>query len=96
VPGIFPGFKGGQYVALTTLPPSCAECLEIVESQPPGTLGACSGTCRDCFTCISFIHILTECTEGNEVCKYNPVTLIGFKHVIPEDGTVMAKHVEVK
>ena len=32
--------KGGQYVVLTTLPPSCAEGLEIWESQPPGTLWA--------------------------------------------------------
>jgi len=28
---------------LTTLPPSCADCLEIWEPQPPGTLGACPG-----------------------------------------------------
>ena len=25
----------------TTLPPSCADCLEIWEPQPPGTLRAC-------------------------------------------------------
>jgi hypothetical protein len=25
----------------TTLPPSCADCLEIWETQPPGTLRAC-------------------------------------------------------
>jgi hypothetical protein len=29
VPGIFPGGKGGWCVELTTLSPSCAECLEI-------------------------------------------------------------------
>ena len=29
--------------ALTTLPPSCADCLEIWEPQPPGTLRACPG-----------------------------------------------------
>ena len=28
---------------LTTLPPSCAEYLEIWEPQPPGTLRACTG-----------------------------------------------------
>jgi len=43
VPGIFSGGKGCRYVGLTTLPPSCADCLEIWEPQPPGTL-------RDCFT----------------------------------------------
>ena len=28
----------GQYVGSTTLPASCADCLEIWEPQPPGTL----------------------------------------------------------
>jgi hypothetical protein len=28
-PGIFPGGKGGRCIGLTTLPPSCADCLEI-------------------------------------------------------------------
>ena len=40
---IFWGGKGGRCVGLTTLPPSCAYCLEIWEPQPPGTLGACPG-----------------------------------------------------
>ena len=37
------GGKGGRYVGLTTLPPSCADCFEIWEPQPPGTLRACPG-----------------------------------------------------
>ena len=37
------GGKGGRCVGLTTLPPSCADCLEIWEPQPPGTLRACPG-----------------------------------------------------
>jgi hypothetical protein len=37
------GGKGGRCLRLTTLPPSCADCLEIREPQPPGTLRACSG-----------------------------------------------------
>ena len=37
------GGKGGRCVGLTTLPPSCADCLEIWEPQPPGTLRACRG-----------------------------------------------------
>jgi len=28
---------------MTTLPPTCADCLEIWESQPPGTLRASPG-----------------------------------------------------
>ena len=41
--GIFPEGKGGRYVGLTTLPPPCADCLEIWEPQPTGTLRACPG-----------------------------------------------------
>ena len=32
--------KAGRYAGLTT---SCADCLEILDLQPPGTLRACSG-----------------------------------------------------
>ena len=39
----FLGVKGGRCVGLTTLPPSCAHCLEIWEPQPSGTLKACPG-----------------------------------------------------
>jgi len=39
----FLGGKGGRCVGLTILPSSRANCLEIWEPQPPGTLGACPG-----------------------------------------------------
>ena len=39
----FLGGKGGRCVGLTTLSPSCFDCLESWESQPPGTLTACTG-----------------------------------------------------
>jgi hypothetical protein len=42
--------KGGRCAGLTPLPPSCAECHEIGEPQLPGTLWACPGLQRDCFT----------------------------------------------
>jgi hypothetical protein len=35
--------KGDRYIGLTTLPPSGADCLEIWEPQPPGTLRVCPG-----------------------------------------------------
>jgi len=35
--------KGGRCIGLTTLPPSCPDCLEIWEPQRPGTLRACPG-----------------------------------------------------
>jgi len=42
----FLGGKGGRCLGLTTLPPLCADCLEIWEPQPPGpseTVQACNG-----------------------------------------------------
>ena len=39
----FLGGKGGRFLGLTTLPPSCADCLEIWEPQPTGTLRAYLG-----------------------------------------------------
>jgi len=39
----FLGSKDGRCVGLTTLPTSCADCLEIWEPPPPGTLWACPG-----------------------------------------------------
>jgi len=42
------GDKSGLCVGLTTLPPSCTDCHEIWEPQPPGTLRACPGLYRDC------------------------------------------------
>jgi len=46
----FLGGKGGRCVGLTTLPPSCADCIAIKGPQPPGTLRACPGLYSDCFT----------------------------------------------
>jgi hypothetical protein len=43
VPGMFPGGKDGRCIGLTTLPLLCADCLETLEPQPPGTLRACTG-----------------------------------------------------
>src|SRR5215475_11945377 len=42
--------KGGWWIGLTTLLPPYADCLEIWDPQPPGTLWACPGLCWDCFT----------------------------------------------
>jgi hypothetical protein len=36
--------KGGWRVGLTTLPATCADCLEIWEPRPSGTLGSCAGS----------------------------------------------------
>jgi hypothetical protein len=40
------GGKGDRCVGVigvTTSPPSCADCLEVWELQPPGALSACPG-----------------------------------------------------
>jgi hypothetical protein len=42
--------KGGRCVGLKTFSPSYADCLEIWEPQPPGTIRACLGLYRDCLT----------------------------------------------
>jgi hypothetical protein len=39
----FLGGKGGRCLGVTTLSPSCADCLEILEPQPPGTPRTCPG-----------------------------------------------------
>jgi len=44
----FLGGKGDQCVRLTTLPPSCADCLEIWVPQLPGTFRACPVLYRAC------------------------------------------------
>jgi hypothetical protein len=45
-----PGGEGGRCVRLTTSPSSRAECHEIWEPKPPGTLWATPSLLRDSFT----------------------------------------------
>ena len=49
--------KGGRGVGLTSLSPSCADCLENWKHQPAGNLRACPGLYRDFF---SFLCISTD------------------------------------
>jgi len=42
----FLGVKGGRCVGLSTLPPSCANCVEIWELEPAGSHRAHPGLCR--------------------------------------------------
>ena len=44
------GGKDGRCVGMTTLPPSCADCLEILEPLSPGTPRASPGLYRETFT----------------------------------------------
>ena len=69
----FLGGKGGRCLGLITLPPSCVECHEIWEPQPPGR----QGLYRDFFFIFTFIFTV-HCSATNiEV----PECLIG--HYLP-------------
>ena len=45
--------KCRRCLELKNLPPSCADCHEIWEPQPPGNLWTCPGLYRGCFTLIT-------------------------------------------
>jgi hypothetical protein len=57
-----PEGKGGRCVRLTTSALSCAECHEIWEPKPPGTLWATPGLLRDSFT---FLLRERKCVSGS-------------------------------
>ena len=50
--------KGGRCLRLTTSPPSRAECHEIWEPKPPGTLWATPGLLLDSFTFTFYVFVL--------------------------------------
>jgi hypothetical protein len=53
------------------LPPSCADCLEVGEPEPSGTLGACTGIALCYVTILSFIlvtRLLERIKEFYVVC----------------------------
>jgi hypothetical protein len=68
----FLGGKGGRCVGLTSLPPSCADCLQIWEPQPPGPLRAClllplplPTTCVYVFRCYRYSKCFTPYSHRN-------------------------------
>ena len=69
----FLGSKGGRCLGLTTLPPSCADCLEIWEPQPLGIFRACPGLYRDCLYEVSFVIPLGVLYE---VCFKKQLTFV--------------------
>jgi hypothetical protein len=60
------GDKGGG-VGLTTLPLSCADCLEIWEPQTPGTLRGCPGLYLDIL--FFFLNIFDYIRSVANVCS---------------------------
>jgi len=63
------GSKGGRCIGLTTLPHSCVDCLEIWEPQPPESIRAPQGLCKDCFTFTFFLRRLLHKTSF--IIKFN-------------------------
>jgi len=74
-------------VRLTTSPPSCAECHEIWEPKPPGTLWATPGLLRDSFTFTFYkqYSVIPE-QEKNDVLSESHE-----KHTAPK-GTVWTEN----
>jgi hypothetical protein len=81
VPGIFPGGGGGivgPRIGLTILPPSCANCLEIWEPQPPGTLRACKGIALPLLLLVLSLIALT--TDGCSVHRYASYNILRWQN----------------
>jgi len=83
------GGKGGRWVGLTTLGPSCADCLEIWEPQVPGTLRAvqaCTGIALPVLSVTSGFIICDNCKNTvltrDEVtsskCSLTPIALPSY------------------
>jgi len=68
--------KGGRCVGIGMLPPSYADCLEICEPQTSGTLRACPGLYRHCFTCcFTYLFSVTysSCPYVRRLSAFNPL-----------------------
>ena len=88
--------KGGRCVGLTTLPPSCVDCLEIREPQLLGTFWSCPGVWWDCFTfyrrgqtTVSLATCISTCLVRLVVLLW-PTNPWNWRHYVP------AKHWHVK
>jgi len=82
---MFPGGKCGRCVGLTTLPPSCADCLEIWEPQPTGNLRAYPGPVMGLLkvavhnTLLLYTEqeqkIIRDCSTGENVSDRRPIAI---------------------
>ena len=69
-----PSSNGGQYVRLTTSPPSHVKCHEIWEPKPPATLWATSGLLRDSFTFTFSVMGNVVLTQNVSIALRKPVS----------------------
>jgi len=51
-----------SWVLKVAIPPSCADCLEVWEPEPPGTLWACTGIAL-CYVTILSLILVTRLLE---------------------------------
>ena len=67
-----PGGKGGRCMRLPTSPPSCAECHEIWEPKPPGTVWDTLGLLRTPLpfitNCVCALHAYAMCMHHIVFC----------------------------
>jgi hypothetical protein len=80
--------KGSRCLGLITLPPSCADCLEIWEPQPSGTLRAWPGLYRD--RCTFFMSV-THCRQKLVICCNT--TRIFANHQYAQTQTVLSLNI---
>ena len=68
--------KGGRFLGLTTLQPSCNDFLESLETRPHAALEACLDLYRDCF-------ITKPILRHNKNCSYFEILLKQIPTRIP-------------
>ena len=73
-----PGGKGGLSMRLPTSPPSRAECHEIWEPKPPGTLWATPGLLRDSFTFLPPYHHHNHQVDFRLDSRFRPPQTLTF------------------
>ena len=56
----FLGGKGGRCLGLTTLPPSCADCLEIWEPQHPGAPRSCPSLLQELLYLYLYLYLYLD------------------------------------
>jgi hypothetical protein len=76
------GVKGRRCIGLTTLTPSCADCHEIWESQPPRTLWACPGIVLPFLSFImlssSSVRVTRSAQQYHFYCMENTSVLVSI------------------
>ena len=78
--------KGGRCVGLTTLPPQCADCLEIWEHQPLGTLRTCPVTVQGLFyfyICIMYLVYRCNIVQHLRAGRSGDRIAVGARFSVP-------------